>query len=152
MGLALVTPFPSKPRLPENPPPGLGFAGWVGVIGARGIGGNGRKRWETAQALRTVTDKRLWGWRPPTFLSLLELSGPCREGQFGPDHKFSFIRGDAVFVFLCLWEERIPQSQNLLGFSHCLSSVHERPLPTSPCQASAGLGEPQVVWAHLWQG
>lgn len=50
----------------------------------------------------TVTDEHSWGWRPPTFLGLLELSGPGREHQFGPDSKFSMIRRNAVFTLLCL--------------------------------------------------
>ena len=46
------------------------------------------------------------GRRPPTFWSLLELSGPCREDQLGPDCEFSVIGGKAVFGFLCLWDMR----------------------------------------------
>lgn len=80
----------------------------------------------------------LAGRTPPTFWSLLELSGPCREDQLGPDCEFSVIGGKAVFGFLCLRDMRqsseaeLPSPQNLLDSSHCLSTDHKCPLPTPP--------------------
>lgn len=116
----------------------------VGVL-ERGLSGQQKGK---AVASRAICCPRLGysdrdgqmfaGRRPPTFWSLLELSGPCREDQHGPDCEFSVIGGKAVFGFLCLWDMRqsseagLPSPQNLLESSHCLSAVHKCPLPTYP--------------------
>lgn len=91
----------------------------------------------------TVTDDHSCGWRLPTFLSLLELSGPSREHQFGPDSKFSMIRRNAVFVLLCLQARGRAQrlgspSPRTFGAALVASTlpINAPPPPTSRCKAS----------------
>lgn len=91
-----------------------------------------------------MTDEHSWGWRPPTFLGLFELSRPCREDQFGPDCKFSIIWKNAVFMFLCLGRETEAQAgflspQNFLGSSNCPPSPLALPLQ-SLCRLGSALG------------
>lgn len=89
-------------------------------------------------------------WRPPTFLGLLELSGPCREDQFGPDCKFSIIGKNAVFKFLCLGARDRTQRQDSSAprtfwaplIAPALSISDPPPPGTHPCKTSAGRGVP----------
>lgn len=156
--LSPVTRFPCKPRGPETPFPrlrctALGEGYWSTWTGnARTPAPLGLP---ARQALGTVTDEHPCGWRPPTFLGLLEFSGPRREHQSGPDRKFSIIRKGAVFRLLCLWRQQSSgrgPSGLLVAWAMSLKDPVPAPaahrIPARPLQASESR---EVWWRSPWQ-
>lgn len=83
------------------------FPGWVPQLLVRVTGAPGISRRQTGSARKhrptcKETDEQSWGRRPPTFLRLLELAGPCGQHQFGPDCEFPIVGREALFELLCL--------------------------------------------------